>query len=250
MSKFEVHHICRTGRPAAPATMRFSKSQGFTLLEVLVALTVLAIGAALTLSLISGSLGNIRKVQLRTRTIEHAESVMELALLDESIQQPTAFTGDFEDGTRWSVRVEEYDAARPSAAAAPRAPRRICRSSCSRYTVEMFSPDSRAPDYRLQTLKLVRDGRGGSAREVAAMIFDGKKRSVLPEAGFTLLEMIVAVTLVAMMAVGLWAVLRISIRSWSRGTEFIDANQRQRSIMDMVRKQLASAYPLFTPIDG
>lgn len=71
-----------------------------------------------------------------------------------------------------------------------------------------------------------------------------------PEAGFTLLEMLVAVTLVAMMAVGLWLVLRTSIRSWSRGTEFIDANQRHRSILDMARKQMASAYPLFTPIDG
>jgi prepilin-type N-terminal cleavage/methylation domain-containing protein len=69
------------------------------------------------------------------------------------------------------------------------------------------------------------------------------------EQGFTLLEIIVAVTLVAMLAVGLWAVLRISIRTWSRGTEFIDANQRHRSIVDMVRKQVASAYSLIAPSD-
>jgi prepilin-type N-terminal cleavage/methylation domain-containing protein len=69
------------------------------------------------------------------------------------------------------------------------------------------------------------------------------------EQGFTLLEIIVAITLVAMMAVGLWAVLRISIRTWSRGSEFIDANQRHRSIIDMVRKQIASAYNLFSPPD-
>jgi len=67
--------------------------------------------------------------------------------------------------------------------------------------------------------------------------------------GFTLLEMMVAVTLVAMMAVGLWAVLRVSIRSWSRGTEFIDLNQRHRSILDMVRKQMASTCGLFSPAD-
>ena len=74
------------------------RAQGFTLLEVLVSLAVLSVGVALTLSLISGSLGNIRKVQLRTRTIEHAEAVMELALLDDSVRQPTVFSGDFEDG--------------------------------------------------------------------------------------------------------------------------------------------------------
>jgi general secretion pathway protein J len=75
------------------------------------------------------------------------------------------------------------------------------------------------------------------------------KRSILLEAGFTLLEMLVAVTLVAMMAVGLWAAFRTSIRSWSRGTEFMDANQRHRSILDLVRKQMASTYGLYTPID-
>jgi prepilin-type N-terminal cleavage/methylation domain-containing protein len=133
---------------------RFSES-GFTLLEVLVGLAVLAVGAALTMSLISGSLGNIRKVQLRTRTIEHAEAVMELALLDDSIERPTTFRGDFEDGTRWSVRVEEY--VPPDAQTQPSTvqPQRLAVQLFS-YTVEVISPDSRAPDYRLQTLKLVK----------------------------------------------------------------------------------------------
>ncbi len=81
------------------------------------------------------------------------------------------------------------------------------------------------------------------------MIAAGKRSQASTEAGFTLLEMIVAVTLVALMAVGLWAAFRISIRSWSRGTEFIDTNQRHRTVLDMVRKQIASTYPLFTPVD-
>lgn len=118
------------------------------------ALTVLAVGAALTLSLISGSLGNIRKVQMRTRTIEHAQTVMELALLDDSIQQPTTFTGDFADGTRWSVRVEEYASPDIQPQAQDQALQRM-PVKLLHYTVEMIGPDSRAPDYRLQTLKLV-----------------------------------------------------------------------------------------------
>jgi len=76
-----------------------------------------------------------------------------------------------------------------------------------------------------------------------------KRRTIQSEKGFTLLEMIVAVTLVAMMAVGIWSVFRTSLRAWSRGTEYIDASQRQRNILDMVRKQLASAYPLSAPPD-
>jgi prepilin-type N-terminal cleavage/methylation domain-containing protein len=81
------------------------------------------------------------------------------------------------------------------------------------------------------------------------MISAGKKHLVPSEAGFTLLEMLIAVTLVAMMALSLWAVFRISIRSWSRGTEFIDANQHHRSILDLVRKQMASTYGVFSPAD-
>jgi prepilin-type N-terminal cleavage/methylation domain-containing protein len=75
-----------------------------------------------------------------------------------------------------------------------------------------------------------------------------RKRSISAQAGFTLLEVLVSVTLVAVLAVGLWAVFRISIRSWSRGTEFMDANQRHRSILNLVRKQLASAYGLMAPL--
>jgi prepilin-type N-terminal cleavage/methylation domain-containing protein len=67
--------------------------------------------------------------------------------------------------------------------------------------------------------------------------------------GFTLLEILVAVTLVAMMAVGLWAAMRISITSWQRGTDLIDINQRHRSILDLVKKQMASIYGLVAPIN-
>ncbi len=75
------------------------------------------------------------------------------------------------------------------------------------------------------------------------------KPGILSQSGFTLMEMVVAVTLVAIMAVTLWGVFRISIRSWSRGTEFMDANQRRRSILNLVRKQMASAYALFVATD-
>jgi prepilin-type N-terminal cleavage/methylation domain-containing protein len=80
------------------------------------------------------------------------------------------------------------------------------------------------------------------------MTVAGKARSIRLQEGFTLLEIIVAVTLVAMIAAAIWGVFSISIRSWSRGTEFIDANQRHRSILNIVRKQLASAYGQIRPI--
>jgi prepilin-type N-terminal cleavage/methylation domain-containing protein len=128
--------------------------QGFTLLEVLVALVVLAVGVTLTMSLISGSLGNIWKVHSRTNIIEQAQSVMELALLDEAIQGPITFTGDFEDGTRWQVIVEEYVPPGPgpyeSGISQQDMPVRLLH-----YTVDMFRPNSGSTELRLQTLKLI-----------------------------------------------------------------------------------------------
>jgi prepilin-type N-terminal cleavage/methylation domain-containing protein len=142
-------HASKRERVALPG------ESGFTLLEVLVTLTVLAVGTALTLSLISGSLGNIRKVQVRTRTVEHAEAVMELALLDDAIQQPTNFSGDFEDGTRWMVRVEDYTLPVPDKLPPRNSPQNM-QAKLLCYTVEMFGPESRGSEYRLQTLKLVK----------------------------------------------------------------------------------------------
>lgn len=148
---------CRHTPSLQPNGSATRNNAGFTLLEVLVALTVLAVGAALTLSLISGSLGNIRKVQSRTRIIDHAQTVMELTLLDATIQGPTTFSGDFEDGIRWSVRVEEYESPDSQEFASLELPQNI-RAKLLRYTVEMFSPASSVPDYNLQTLKLVKEG--------------------------------------------------------------------------------------------
>jgi prepilin-type N-terminal cleavage/methylation domain-containing protein len=128
-------------------------SAGFALLEVLIALTVLAVGAALTLSVISGSLGNIRKVRLRTNMVQHAETVMELALLDESVKGPTTLAGDFEDGTRWSVIVSDFEM--PVQQPLPDALQRPLPIKLLSYAVEITGPGSTAPDFRLYTLKLV-----------------------------------------------------------------------------------------------
>jgi prepilin-type N-terminal cleavage/methylation domain-containing protein len=137
---------------------RARKEAGFTLLEVLVALAILALGSALTLSLVSGSLRNIRKVQLRNRAIQHAETVLELALLDEKIKSATVLRGDFEDGTRWSVQVQEY--VPPPDQGGTLSPEQMqvlerLPIKLFTYAVEVVGPDSSVPDFRVETLKLV-----------------------------------------------------------------------------------------------
>jgi prepilin-type N-terminal cleavage/methylation domain-containing protein len=141
------------------------REQGFTLLEVLVAMTVLAVGSALVLSLISGSLGNIRKVRLHTRAAEHAQTVMELALLDDSIESATTMRGDFEDGTQWSVAVSEVEMPLISTVMpgiqATDVPMKVLS-----YDVEIMEPQSTTVDFRLQTLKLVGVQATGQAARI------------------------------------------------------------------------------------
>jgi prepilin-type N-terminal cleavage/methylation domain-containing protein len=141
------------------------RESGFTLLEVLIALTVLAIGAALTLSLISGSLGNIRRVRLHAGAMEHAQDVMELALLDDTIRGATTLGGDFDDGTRWSVVVAEVKIPLPENVQSLLLPNSngsnqavinaMAPPKVLSYFVQVTEPDSRKPDFQLQTLKLV-----------------------------------------------------------------------------------------------
>jgi hypothetical protein len=112
------------------------------------------VGAALTLSLISASLGNIRKVRLRTRAIEHARQVMELALVDDAITGAATLGGDYEDGTRWSVAISEVEMPMPATAMqnvqAGQLPFKVLS-----YAVEVTEPNSTQPVFHLQTLKLI-----------------------------------------------------------------------------------------------
>ena len=128
---------------------------GFTLLETLITLMILAVGVSLTLSLISGALGNIRKVQLRTRTVQHAESVLELALLDDSITRPTSLQGDFADGTRWVIMISEYETPKPPQPPQLQPQQVQLPLKLFAYSLEIMAPGSATPDLRLQTLKIV-----------------------------------------------------------------------------------------------
>ena len=126
---------------------------GFTLLEVLIALIVLAVGVSVTLSVMTRSLGNIRKVQLRTQAVEYAQFIMESSLKREDLEEATTFTEDLEDGFRCTVNVEEYD---PGLDAEPQIQTQtILPVKLMQYTVEITGPDSAEPMFQLQTLKLV-----------------------------------------------------------------------------------------------
>jgi general secretion pathway protein J len=58
--------------------------------------------------------------------------------------------------------------------------------------------------------------------------------------GFTLLELLIALTIVAVIVVITFGALRIGIRAWEKGEKDVDIRQRQRIVLDLIKRQLAS----------
>jgi general secretion pathway protein J len=58
--------------------------------------------------------------------------------------------------------------------------------------------------------------------------------------GFTLLELLIALTIVALIVVIIFSALRIGIRAWEKGEKDVDMRQRQRIVLDLIKRQLAS----------
>lgn len=83
-----------------------TKAQGFTLLEVMVALSILALGIVTILELFAGSLRLGTKASQRTQAVIYAQTVM-----DQFFAQPTLEdgeeSGELPGGYVWRARVQE-----------------------------------------------------------------------------------------------------------------------------------------------
>ena len=64
------------------------------------------------------------------------------------------------------------------------------------------------------------------------------------QAGFTLLEFLIAATLMALMGAAVFGSLTVALNSYAQSQERMDEEGRQRVLEDMVRHQLGSLYPL------
>ena len=96
----------------APASCQRSpvpRSQsGYTLIEVIVAFGVLALGLTLLLGTLSGATRQVRHADRAGRAALHAQSLLDQAGIGESLQ-PGQTDGELEDGAyRWTLEVAPY----------------------------------------------------------------------------------------------------------------------------------------------
>jgi general secretion pathway protein J len=63
-------------------------------------------------------------------------------------------------------------------------------------------------------------------------------------AGFTLLELLIAITLLGLLLAALFGGLRLGARAWERSEERLEKSARLQVVQNFLRERLAQAYPL------
>ncbi len=74
--------------------------------------------------------------------------------------------------------------------------------------------------------------------------------SVRPAGGFTLLELLISLTLMGLVSLGVYSALGFGANALERGTSRSIENQRVRAALALIVRKLKSAYPLMLPVDG
>ena len=62
------------------------------------------------------------------------------------------------------------------------------------------------------------------------------------EEGFTLIELLISLTILGIVVVILFGSLRIGVRAWEKGEEKAETQQRLRIVLDLLKRQLSSAW--------
>ncbi|WP_240097413.1 type II secretion system protein XpsI [Thermomonas flagellata] len=129
---------------------------GFTLIEILAAFALLALGLTLLLGTLSGGTRQVRQAGDAGRAALHAQSLLDDVAL---LPQPGVQQGTLEDG-RYHWRLEVAPWADPGGGGAPRDPN-AARLLRLRLTVDW---GERGPEQQLQvdTLRLVQPRPGGA----------------------------------------------------------------------------------------
>lgn len=102
-----VHEPSLRPLPSRPRARRAGAQGGFTLLEVVAAFAILALGLGLAMRAATGSMQQSRQAAEHTRAALHARSVFDTLGVGEPLQEGQ-YRGEFEDGFRWSAQVTPY----------------------------------------------------------------------------------------------------------------------------------------------
>jgi general secretion pathway protein I len=86
------------------------REAGFTLLEVVAAFAILAIGLGLAMQAATGAMQQSRQAAEHTRAALHARSVLDTLGVGEPLEEGS-YGGEFEDGYSWAAEVGPFELA-------------------------------------------------------------------------------------------------------------------------------------------
>ena len=70
------------------------------------------------------------------------------------------------------------------------------------------------------------------------------------DAGFTLLELIISLTIVAIIAVMVQNGFKLSVGAWEKGEAAVEDQQRYRYVLDLIQRQMSSVVPTDLSVQG
>lgn len=97
------------------------RQHGFTLIEVVAAFSILALGLGLSMRIATGAMAQASRSAAYTQAALNAKSVLDIAGVGERLEEGMV-SGEFEDGSRWELEISTYepeDAAPPPLEALP-----------------------------------------------------------------------------------------------------------------------------------
>lgn len=126
--------------------------RGFTLIEVLVAMSILAISLTVVLQLFSGGLKSSRLSDEYTRGIFYAREKMDEILLAEELNEGV-ISGEFDDGFKWRAKARRLDITEAKDDRLP------FRAFNIRVDVS-WSEGEKEKSFAVSSIKLARPGKG------------------------------------------------------------------------------------------
>lgn len=84
--------------------------RGFTLIEIVVAFAILAVGMGLAMQIATSALRQTRQAAEHTQAALNAQSLLDTVGVGERLEEGSD-AGEFEDGTRWELDVTPYEIA-------------------------------------------------------------------------------------------------------------------------------------------
>ena len=84
------------------------RQQGFTLIEIVVAFAIMAVGLGLAMQIATSALRQTRQAAEHTQAALNAQSLLDIAGVGERLEEGSE-SGEFEDGSRWELDVSPYE---------------------------------------------------------------------------------------------------------------------------------------------